>query len=200
MYNGRIEGAFELLHKDVSIGRGPKNDIRLPDSAVSARHARLVQEDEVFLIDEQSTNGTRLNGKRIERHPLRHGDLMQIGRYQLKFERDFRSGGSVSANDSSQLSERKRLAGILKAIDRNGDISVITLDSSYVAIGPAEQRLAIITRQSLGFIIRPLVGGNRPVTVNGRPLIRPMVLSHRDAINAGEQRLRFYDESQEPLQ
>jgi hypothetical protein len=72
-----------------AIGRDAGNDIALPDEAASARHAKLEAGDgEWFIEDLGSTNGTLVNGVRIEkRERLRPGDEIAIGRVALRLER-----------------------------------------------------------------------------------------------------------------
>jgi hypothetical protein len=71
------------------LGRGDDVDIRLEDSFASSRHARLVpQGDVVVLEDLGSTNGTRLNGEPLGGPaPLHPGDRIQIGDSEFSFER-----------------------------------------------------------------------------------------------------------------
>ncbi|HEY4159065.1 MAG TPA: GGDEF domain-containing protein [Polyangiaceae bacterium] len=62
------------------IGRGQDSDLWLGDDGVSRRHARIVCEGPVYLIeDTESANGTFVQGQRIERQPLRDGDVVQFG-------------------------------------------------------------------------------------------------------------------------
>ncbi len=72
-----------------AIGRDAGNDIPLLDEAASARHARLdASEGEWWIEDLGSTNGTLVNGVRIERRErLRPGDEIGIGRIALRLER-----------------------------------------------------------------------------------------------------------------
>lgn len=72
-----------------AIGRDAGNDISLPDEAASARHATLEAEDGSWWIEDLgSTNGTLVNGVRIEkRERLRPGDEIGIGRVLLRLER-----------------------------------------------------------------------------------------------------------------
>ena len=72
-----------------TIGRDAGNDIALPDEAASARHARLESADgEWFIEDLGSTNGTHVNGVRIDRRErLRPGDEIAVGRVALRLER-----------------------------------------------------------------------------------------------------------------
>ncbi|MGH7360018.1 MAG: FHA domain-containing protein [Candidatus Methylomirabilales bacterium] len=65
----------------------------LPDTTVSRRHAALDVEGAAFrLRDLGSTNGTLLNGKKIERSAIRHGDRFQVGNTTLQFVVEEREG------------------------------------------------------------------------------------------------------------
>ena len=72
-----------------AIGRDAGNDIALPDEAASAKHARLeVRDEEWWIEDLGSTNGTLVNGVRIQkRERVRFGDEIAIGRVALRLER-----------------------------------------------------------------------------------------------------------------
>jgi predicted component of type VI protein secretion system len=72
-----------------AIGRDAGNDISLPDEAASARHAVLEQRDEEWWIEDLgSTNGTLVNGVKIEkRERIRFGDEIAIGRVAMRLER-----------------------------------------------------------------------------------------------------------------
>jgi FHA domain-containing protein len=80
---------FELNSSQLTIGRGGQNDIPLPeDEYASARHARLEpRQDGVWVQDLGSTNGTYLNGMKLERpRRLTNGDIVRIGDTDLRFE------------------------------------------------------------------------------------------------------------------
>src|SRR5438093_10295827 len=85
------EGArFELDAKVLTVGRGAPNDIRLDeDEFASARHARIEpRRDGVWVEDVGSTNGTYVNGTRLDRpKKLTPGDIVRIGETDLRFER-----------------------------------------------------------------------------------------------------------------
>ncbi|MBN2574528.1 MAG: FHA domain-containing protein [Deltaproteobacteria bacterium] len=83
---GAEQDEIPLVKPCTSIGRLPENDVQLDDGAVSGKHAMVVAEAGVYLIiDQHSTNGTYLNGERCVGESLRHGDVIQIGRYELVF-------------------------------------------------------------------------------------------------------------------
>jgi pSer/pThr/pTyr-binding forkhead associated (FHA) protein len=74
----------------VTIGRDSGNDIPLgDDDFASARHARVEpRRDGVWVEDVGSTNGTYVNGARIERpRRLKPGDVIRVGETDLRYER-----------------------------------------------------------------------------------------------------------------
>jgi len=84
--DGRKRG---IDSRTLLVGRGADNDIPLDDDFASARHARLEpRRDGVWVSDAGSTNGTIVNGKRIERAvKLRRGDRVQLGETLLEADR-----------------------------------------------------------------------------------------------------------------
>ena len=86
---GLRSGSAYDLSEGILLGRGNDVDIRLEDSFASSRHARLIpQGDVVVLEDLGSTNGTRLNGEPVAGpQPLHQGDRIQIGDSEFSFER-----------------------------------------------------------------------------------------------------------------
>jgi pSer/pThr/pTyr-binding forkhead associated (FHA) protein len=88
-----------LIGRDnFTIGRAGEGQAVIPDidlgmyhaydSGVSRMHAEVVlEEDGVFVLDLESANGTLVNGKRLEPQrstPVRHGDVIQLGRLRLQ--------------------------------------------------------------------------------------------------------------------
>lgn len=73
------------LNKPITIGRGIDNVIRIDNPAVSKYHARITKEqDQFFIEDLNSTNGTYINEKSINRLALRDEDEITIGKHTLK--------------------------------------------------------------------------------------------------------------------
>jgi len=80
---------FELNSAQLTIGRGNQNDIAIgTDEYASARHARFEpRQDGVWVQDLGSTNGTFLNGTRLDRpRRLTRGDIIRIGETDLRYE------------------------------------------------------------------------------------------------------------------
>ncbi len=84
--DGALLGEQDLDKELVTIGRRPNNDVHIDNLAVSGSHAvvRTIGNDS-FLEDLDSTNGTMVNGKPIKKHILQHGDVIELGKYQLKY-------------------------------------------------------------------------------------------------------------------
>jgi two-component system, NtrC family, sensor kinase len=77
---------FELDTRDVGIGRGVRNAVRILDTEVSRMHATIEWADGAHsLTDKGSSNGTFVNGAPIRSHRLCNGDQIQCGRSVLLF-------------------------------------------------------------------------------------------------------------------
>src|SRR3972149_2195471 len=84
--SGAVQGEYTLNQERVSIGRKPDNDIPIDNLAVSGKHALIITIlDDSFLEDLGSTNGTYVNGKLVKKHALKDGDVIAIGKHELKY-------------------------------------------------------------------------------------------------------------------
>ena len=74
---------------EMTIGRAAECDVRVFDEGASRRHAIVRREgDQYFAIDQGSTNGTYVNGRRVERHALKTGDEVSVRNLTLVFMDD----------------------------------------------------------------------------------------------------------------
>ncbi|MCP3852022.1 MAG: FHA domain-containing protein [Gammaproteobacteria bacterium] len=80
-----IHNDFELEGSRTSIGRNSDNDVVLTNPSVSNHHARLNHEEDFFLTDLRSSNGTFLNGKKIFHVKLSDGDLINFAGINATF-------------------------------------------------------------------------------------------------------------------
>lgn len=91
--NQSVLGEFGLDQERILIGRKPENDVQVDNLAVSGQHAAIITIlNDSFLEDLESTNGTFVNGKLIKKHALKHGDVVTIGKHELKYINDEASG------------------------------------------------------------------------------------------------------------
>jgi len=80
---------YELNSSALTVGRGGQNDVSIEgDEFASARHLRVEpRRDGVWVSDLGSTNGTFVNGVRIDRpRKLVQGDVVRVGETELRFE------------------------------------------------------------------------------------------------------------------
>ena len=87
--NGDFAGLrYALAAEETLIGRNPTTDITLVDDGISREHS-MIMFDEVdgsyTIEDLQSTNGTKVNGKRVRSAQINDGDEIQIGHTRFLF-------------------------------------------------------------------------------------------------------------------
>ena len=84
--DGLVLKEIELAQGRLSIGRKPNNDIQIDNMAISGEHAVIVTIlADSFLEDLNSTNGTLVNGKPVSKHFLQPDDVIELGKYKLKY-------------------------------------------------------------------------------------------------------------------
>jgi len=84
--DGLVLKEIPLSKERTTIGRKPSNDIQIDNLAVSGEHAVIVTiMNDSFLEDLGSTNGTIVNGNPIKKHFLQNNDVIELGKYKLKF-------------------------------------------------------------------------------------------------------------------
>jgi signal transduction histidine kinase len=108
IFRGNDQGVrFEVSADVLGLGRDASNAIQLHDTEVSRRHAEIRRTDKKYVLaDLGSSNGTYVNGKRVDEHVLTSGDEVQLGGTQLLY--------TAAADDSSE-----NLAEKIDIITRN---------------------------------------------------------------------------------
>lgn len=87
--NNSVLGEFPLDKERIIVGRKPENDIQVDNLAVSGQHAAIITIlNDSFLEDLDSTNGTYVNGKLVKKHALKNGDVVTIGKHELRYIND----------------------------------------------------------------------------------------------------------------
>ena len=83
---GVVLHEYPLNKERMTIGRKPHNDVVIDNLAVSGEHAAIVTIlSDSFLEDLDSTNGVIVNGAAVKKHFLQANDLIEIGKYKLKY-------------------------------------------------------------------------------------------------------------------
>ena len=87
--DGLVLKEFFLNKERMTIGRKPHNDIQIDNLAVSGDHAVIItMQDDAFIEDLGSTNGTMVNGQPISKHFLQDEDRIELGKYRLKYVKE----------------------------------------------------------------------------------------------------------------
>ncbi len=134
----RPAATLAIEEKTIILGRDEKCDLFLNDPRVSRHHARLVRTGDIIIIEDLgSTNGTFVNGMRIEgASRLRSGDIVSIGSHYFKLtpegnleQRDYRGNMAIEARGIIIEVPGKRLLE---------DISLTVYPSEFVGLmGPS---------------------------------------------------------------
>jgi hypothetical protein len=205
-----------FVDKDVvSIGREAGNALVIDDPQVDAQHATVVPVgNDHILEDLQSVSGTLVNGTRIARHILQHGDVVQLGSFYLRYlnpraaaeldlERTMLISGLPGLRESpATLPAERRMTSAHRASVRfpNGRVramagrragETIPLDRVIAIFGQPGDQVAVVTRRPQGYFITH-VEGRRRARVNGRFIgSEALALAHADRIEVGGEELEF---------
>ncbi len=207
--NAGVTQEFPLNQQRISLGRDQSNDVCLSDKSVSRHHANVVRIlDNYFLEDAKSMNGTRLNGIEISKHILKNGDLIDIGKYKLRFQE------SEAEQEESDLANRVVVRPVAKKSEKptkpankpasatlnhacvrflsgRDEGEVQTLDRTFSKIGKPGGDLILINRRHTGYHLLRMGGDDAP-RVNGASVRAEGVELHDgDRIQLGKLNLEF---------
>jgi adenylate cyclase len=129
--DGDTPQSFTVATGEIVIGRSPECNVVLKDFGISRQHAKIVVGEEGSrIIDLKSKNGTQVNGVPIVEAPLKDGDRILLGKFQLTFSKSLE--GKVVLDEAKPLSEE---AGtIIRSV---GELSKLLSASDTGAAAPA---------------------------------------------------------------
>jgi pSer/pThr/pTyr-binding forkhead associated (FHA) protein len=135
---GPEEGlSLNLIEGSYTIGRARENSFVLKDIAASRRHLRIeVDGAGARVVDMGSGNGTRVNGRRVSEHELKHGDRIEIGGSVLVFQEKGKSAVPADGLDDAQervIRAAEKLAAELSGRVRFGDESQAGYEDGHAA-------------------------------------------------------------------
>ncbi len=202
----------------LAIGRDGANQIVIDDPAVSPAHAAVVAVGKDHILEDLgSTVGTYVNGMRVARHILQHGDVAAFGAFHLRYmnprattESDLdrtmliaglRTPADVPADDdasatslrvpSARTAKTRFPKGRARIVHGPRTRTILELNRVIAAFGRPGDALAVIARRPQGFFLLH-VEGRRPPRVNGRPIgDGPWQLRDGDVVEVGNERLEF---------
>ena len=95
-YDQAVLKEVTLSQAACTIGRLPDNAVQIDNLAVSGHHAKIYWDQDKYVIeDNNSLNGTYVNNVRINRHTLKDGDSVLIGKHTLAFKEEWQGGKPV---------------------------------------------------------------------------------------------------------
>ncbi len=197
--NGQNMAEYNMSKERYTIGRLPDNDVRIDNPTVSGHHSLIINIlNDSFLEDLNSTNGTYVNGKLIKKHALQHGDVVTVGKHQLRYvdtvseeedDDEFArtmviDGSDVAArvnegNGSAAIAAQAMNADakpvqVAKIQVLNGTFAgrEVVLNKAVTTLGRPGAQVIAITRRADGYSIVKVENeeGREPPTVNGNPL------------------------------
>ena len=214
--DGLVLKEMALEKERTTIGRKPHNDIQIDNLAISGEHAAIVTIlNDAFLEDMNSTNGTYVNGQPVKKHVLQNNDVVELGKYRLKFIAD--GVGSPSEQDEAMsYAQAAVTGGVLPDVAADpapaapvpsgmlGMIQILSgthagrtleLSKSLTTLGKPGTQVAVITRRPHGYFITHVEGTVFPV-VNGRSLdAQAHRLNENDIIEIAGVKMEFFSQS-----
>ncbi|MBL0285538.1 MAG: FHA domain-containing protein [Zoogloea sp.] len=215
--DGLVLKEMVLEKERTTIGRKPHNDIQIDNLAISGDHAAIVTIlNDAFLEDMNSTNGTYVNGQPVKKHVLQDNDVIELGKYRLKFIADssavaseqdeamsfaqtsgtgddFPATPEPQAAGSSSVPPAAAL-GMIQILSGTHAGRTLELSKSLTTLGKPGFQVAVITRRPHGYFITHVEGTIFPV-VNGRSLdAQAHRLNDHDIIEIAGVKMEFFSQ------
>jgi pSer/pThr/pTyr-binding forkhead associated (FHA) protein len=202
MFGADPQSEHSLDKDNMKIGRAMDCDIVVDNLGVSRHHCTIVKDGEGWaVVDGGSNNGTYVGGTKIQKHLLKHGERIVLGKHSLVYDQHgYAAGAAASAKkgpgamggemtmfvDQAQLAKAmasevggKRMALALK---QGGRDVVVPLLKEETVLGAADN----VDIPAKGFLVKPAqakvvrnqaghrivsLGGWRAVKVNGQKIV-----------------------------
>ena len=214
-FNTNKIGEYSLDREVMTIGRKDDNDIRIDNLAVSGHHAKLLTIfGDSFLEDLNSTNGTFVNGRSISKHALKNGDVITIGKHELRYINYNNKPASAPAGDIEKtvfigaktpkstpaadrkpsLDERLKQAK-LQLLNGKSSGKELFLEKDSVKLGKPGLQIVVINRRPDGHFIVALEQTEecKPLKVNGVEIgSRSVKLQNHDIIEINQLKIEYY--------
>jgi pSer/pThr/pTyr-binding forkhead associated (FHA) protein len=199
----------ELTKERTTLGRRPYNDIVIDNLAVSGEHAVIhMADDGVEIEDVGSTNGTYVNAKAVTRQELRNGDIVEVGKYKIRFLQEAEGEnfektmlvkpGMVSpsmvaprAAAAATPQAAVPLSAVIRVMSGAAAGREVALLKVVTTIGKPGVAVASITKRHQGHVLAHVEGPDRPL-LNGTPMGEaPVSLKHGDRITLAGTEMQF---------
>ncbi len=185
--DGLVLKEIPLVKERTTIGRRATNDIQIDNLAMSGEHAVIVQIlNDCFLEDLGSTNGTMVNGAPIKKHFLQHNDVIELGKYRLKYINEQSATTGQAEFEKTMVLRPQSVPKVGAASGRTGDTQIGAAAASQATQAGAAAAAAAPAPAALG-AIQILNGANagrelelsKPLTTLGKPGVQVAVITRR---------------------
>ena len=199
----------ELTKERTTLGRRPYSDIVIDNLAVSGEHAVIhMTDDGVEIEDVGSTNGTYVNAKAVTRQELRNGDIVEVGKYKIRFLQEaegenfektmlFKPGmvspSMVAPRAAAAATPQAAvpLSAVIRVMSGAAAGREVALLKVVTTIGKPGVAVASITKRHQGHVLAHVEGPDRPL-LNGTPMGEaPVSLKHGDRITLAGTEMQF---------
>lgn len=180
--DGQVLAEYNMSKERYTVGRLQDNDIRIENPTVSGHHSLIINIlNDSFLEDLNSTNGTYVNGRLIKKHALQNGDVVTVGRHQLRFV----DGAGDEEDEFASTMVIERQAGGVEALAKAAAMSADATAQGTVAARPASAEpvtapLPVAKVQVLnGSFAGREITLNKALTTLGRPGVQVVAITRR---------------------
>ncbi len=173
--DGLVLKEIALDKQRITIGRKPHNDIQIDNLAISGEHAAITTIlHDAFLEDLDSTNGSYVNGQPVKKHALKDGDIVELGKYRLKYLKD------VPAHESSNTFAKafEPSTDFMPAQNATAHSIAETMIAGFPEAQNASQGATVALMQSNSF---SAAGGDQPRAETSAQIGVVQILSGRNA-------------------
>jgi hypothetical protein len=183
-----------------TIGRRHHNDVALSDLSVSGTHCVLEREGAaggVWVKDLNSTNGTFLNGERVQRHRLEDQDVLSIGIYRVQYlatpaPADMGHTSPMKLEDLGAPGTAGAMHASLLVLSGTSAGLEVPLVKTVTTFGKPGVAVLAISHRRHGYFAARVEGGDQPALLNGRPLgAVAQPLSDQDMLELAGTAMRF---------
>lgn len=180
-FNGDFVKDFELDKEILTIGRKPGNDIHIDNLAVSGTHAKVLTIlNDSFIEDLGSTNGTIIDGNKVSKHALQNGDVIIVGKHELKYVTSNADSGDgdfektmIIRPDAEGMPETEEAS---EDIERSiGKIAADIASGSAASSGPGAAKLQLMSGTNSGKELQL----TKILTTLGRPGVQVAAITRR---------------------
>ncbi|MBC3917985.1 FHA domain-containing protein [Undibacterium sp. CY18W] len=203
-FNGLVQQELTITKSRLTIGRRPSNDVVIDHLTVSGQHAAIdTSSNGSFVLDLGSTNGTMVNGQPVKKHLLQHDDIIDIGKYKLRFQVEKDTQGKVTQSVSPTAQVAAGVAASVAApaaANMPAKVKVLTganagkelvLSKPVTTIGSPSVQVVAITRQDKNYFIAHVEGTTKPKLNDVVIESKPVQLKNNDVIELNSAKLQF---------